>query len=189
MKGTSSCDIFNEIRQGNNRTFNLLFDDYYLPLCHFSNRYVNDMDTARSLVQEVFVAIWTNRERLIINHSIKSYLYHAVKNKSINLLKSGKHNSTIDDTISGIPAQPFLDLVEEAELQGLINKSINQLPEKCREIFLLSRFEELKYTEIAVKLNISVKTVEMQMGIALKRLREKLSDYQSFNLFYFLFQK
>jgi RNA polymerase sigma-70 factor (ECF subfamily) len=80
-------------------------------------------------------------------------------------------------------------LVEEAELNDRINASINQLPEKCREIFLLCRFEGLKYAEIAKKLNISVKTVEMQMGIALKKLRENLSDYQMINLLVFVSSK
>lgn len=84
---------------------------------------------------------------------------------------------------------PFRDLVEEAELNERINASINKLPEKCREIFLLCRFEGLKYAEIAQKMNISVKTVEMQMGIALKRLRESLSDYQMINLLVFVFSK
>jgi RNA polymerase sigma-70 factor (ECF subfamily) len=73
---------------------------------------------------------------------------------------------------------PFRDLVEEAELNERINVTINDLPLKCREIFIACRFDGLKYGEIAMKYNISVKTVEMQMGIALKRLRQSLSDYQ-----------
>lgn len=174
---------------GDNFSFDQLFNEHYLSLCHFANRYVGDMDMARSLVQEVFVYIWINRDRLEISHSAKSYLYHAVKNKSINFLKEEKCNPKIEDSSFNMPVQPFQDRMEEAELRGLINQSINQLPEKCREIFLLSRSEELKYAEIAQKLNISVKTVEMQIGIALKRIREKLSDYHSFNLFCFLFQK
>ena len=81
------------------------------------------------------------------------------------------------------------DLMEEAELADRINKAIQKLPEKCREIFLLCRFEELKYAEIAEKLNISVKTVEMQITIALKKLRKELSDYQMIQLFAIVFPK
>jgi RNA polymerase sigma-70 factor (ECF subfamily) len=79
--------------------------------------------------------------------------------------------------------------VEEAELNARINASINQLPEKCREIFILCRFEGLKYSEIAEKLDISIKTVEMQMGIALKKIRNNLTDYQIINLLVFVYAK
>ena len=80
-------------------------------------------------------------------------------------------------------------MMEEAELADRINKAIQKLPEKCREIFLLCRFEELRYAEIAEKLNISVKTVEMQITIALKKLRKELSDYQMIQLFAIVFPK
>ena len=79
--------------------------------------------------------------------------------------------------------------MEEAELNARINQSINELPEKCREVFKLCRFEGLKYAQIAEQLDISVKTVEMQMGIALKKLRQKLSDNQMVNLLFFIFSK
>ena len=93
------------------------------------------------------------------------------------------------ESIDRLKQIPFYDLIEEAELNERINRSINKLPENCRKIFQLSRFEGMKYLEIASELNISVKTVEMQMGIALKRLRESLSDYKVFNLFSITFLK
>jgi RNA polymerase sigma-70 factor (ECF subfamily) len=120
---------------------------------------------------------------------VKSYLYQSVKNRCIDYLRKEKSTSEISEIVENINQTPFRDLVEEAELNDRINASINQLPEKCREIFLLCRFEGLKYAEIAKKLNISVKTVEMQMGIALKKLRENLSDYQMINLLVFVSSK
>lgn len=189
MGESPDADIIAKIKQGDGQVFRELFDAYYAPLCYFANKYVGDMDMARSLVQEVFVKLWTNHDHLLIAHSVKSYLYHSVKNQTINFLKQEKGTIRSGKFDAGLQVEPFRDVVQESELQGIIQKTISQLPEKCREIFLLSRTDELKYTEIAHKLNISVKTVEMQMGIALKRLREKLSGYQSFNLLCLLFRK
>jgi RNA polymerase sigma-70 factor (ECF subfamily) len=129
------------------------------------------------------------REKTDVTSSVKSYLYQSVKNRCIDYLRKEKSTSEISEIVENINQTPFRDLVEEAELNDRINASINQLPEKCREIFLLCRFEGLKYAEIAKKLNISVKTVEMQMGIALKKLRENLSDYQMINLLVFVSSK
>jgi len=84
---------------------------------------------------------------------------------------------------------PFHDLIEESEMYSQVNSTINQLPEKCREIFILCRQDGLKYSEIARKLNISVKTVEMQMGIALKKIRSSLNDLQLLNLLFMVFSK
>lgn len=155
----------------------MLFDKYYVALCLFAAKYLADIDLSRSLVQQVFMDFWTNRENVVISTSVKSYLYKTVRNRCIDVIRKEKDTILFSESIENINQIPFRDLVEEAELNDRINASINQLPEKCREIFLLCRFEGLKYSEIAVRLGISVKTVEMQMGIALKRLREYLSDY------------
>ncbi|MCG6190678.1 RNA polymerase sigma-70 factor [Maribellus maritimus] len=178
----SDSHIFEKINKGDDTAFSRLFDEFYTPLCFFANRYVADLDLSRSLVQQVFVDLWVKREKLNIHFSPKSYLYHSVRNRSIDYLRTEKKSIPISGTIEDSGSIPFHDLVEEAELNDKINKAINQLPEKCREIFVLCRFENMKYSEIAKKLNISVKTVEMQMGIALKKLRQSLSDYQIINL-------
>ena len=94
-----------------------------------------------------------------------------------------KYANEINEIIENTQETPFQNLIQEAEINNKINASINQLPEKCREIFILCRIEGLKYKQVAHKLNISVKTVEMQMGIALKKLRENLSNQKSINLF------
>ena len=170
-------------------TFERLYDEYYSSLCLFANKYLCDLDMARSLVQEVFVALWLKREKIVIRDSVKFYLYKSVRNKSIDYLRESKKSVSLSDISESKFHSPFEDKIEEAELNNRINESINELPEKCREIFLLCRFEGLKYNQIADKLNISVKTVEMQMGIALKKMRSKLSDIQIIRLMMCIFMK
>jgi len=176
MTNSSDIHIFQQIKIGDVVAFSTLFESYYVKLCFFCCRYLVDMDLSRSVVQQVFVDLWVKREKLSVEYSIKSYLFQAVKNRAIDQLRQNKNNVQISDAISEMAQTSFHDIVEEVELNDRINKSINLLPQKCREIFLMSRFESLKYTEIAEKLNISVKTVEMQIGIALKKLREELSN-------------
>lgn len=181
--------IFKRLQKGDEKVFSELFDQYYSALCLFANNYLRDMDLSRSLVQQVFIDLWMKREKISISTSVKSYLYTTVKNRCIDVLRKEKATTEISESVENLNQTPFRDLVEEAELNDRINTSINQLPKKCREIFLLCRFEGLKYSEIAEKLGISVKTVEMQMGIALKKLRDSLSDYQMINLLVFIFSK
>lgn len=189
MVNISDPEIFQRIKKGDEVAFSCLFDGYYSSLCFFAAKFLNDLDLARSLVQQLFVDLWLNREKVEIKQSVKSYLFQSVKNRCIDHLRKEKINIGMSAPAFELNQIPFRDLVEEAELNERINASINKLPEKCREIFLLCRFEGLKYAEIAQKMNISVKTVEMQMGIALKRLRESLSDYQMINLLVFVFSK
>jgi RNA polymerase sigma-70 factor (ECF subfamily) len=158
-------------------------------LCFFCNGYVKDLDKARSLVQQIFVELWVKKDHLNIKYNIKSYLYNAVKNKAIDYIRQQKNMTQITENINDLMEVPFHDLIQEAETLEQINKSINQLPEKCKEVFLLCRFEGMKYKDIANKLNISIKTVEMQMGIALKKIKEKLTDNKSLNLFLSFFRK
>lgn len=170
--------IFDQIQVGDSAAFATLFDEAYLPLCFFANQYLCDMDLSRSLVQEVFVDLWVKRERLNIRSSAKSYMFYSVKNRCIDYIRKEKKTIRVSEIHENLCAIPFRDLMGEAELNDRINSAIQGLPEKCRQIFLLCRVEGLKYAEIAEKLQLSVKTVEMQMGIALKKLRVKLSDYQ-----------
>ncbi len=171
------------------KNFSQLFDGYYSALCFFANKYLNDLDLSRSLVQDVFVDLWIRREKISINSSIKSYLYHAVRNRSVDYLRIAKRSVKLTDVGEQHFQSPFVDAIEAAELNDRINKAINELPEKCREIFVLGRFEGLKYKQIAEQLNISVKTVEMQMGIALKKLRMKLADVQFVSFLLSVFMK
>jgi RNA polymerase sigma-70 factor (ECF subfamily) len=189
MTNLSDIHIFQQIKNGDVAAFNQLFDNYYPPMCYLACKYLVDMDLSRSLVQEVFVDLWTRREKISVDYSVKSYLFNMVKNRSIDHLRRHKKDIQLTESEEEMIHAPFHDIIEEAELNHRINASINELPEKCREIFLLCRFEGMKYAEIARKLDISVKTVEMQMGIALKKMRSSLSDYQMVNLMVFVHSK
>ena len=177
---------FEDVRKGDEKAFNEAFDLYYSRLCFFADIILHDFDLSRSMVQQVFVDLWIKREKLQID-SLKSYLYQSVRNASFDVLKHKKAESKYLSTLEKTESAQITDLIEEAELADRINRAIQNLPEKCREIFVLCRFEELKYSEIAARLNISVKTVEMQISIALKKLRKELSDYQMIQLFSIIF--
>lgn len=182
MVKISDQHIIGLIQHGDINTFNRLFDQHYTSLCYYATRYIADFDTARSLVQEVFIDLWIKRERIIIKHSLKSYLYKSVKNRTTDYFRRRKDITDLSISIEEAWSTNQRDLIEEAELSTRINQAFNRLPDKCREIFLLCKFDGMKYIEIADKLDISVKTVEMQMSIALKKLRDSLYDLKMINL-------
>lgn len=134
---------------------------------------IGDGSTAEDIAQEVFVQVWKKRESLNVNISLKGYLRRAAVNRTLNHLRSKKVEFEQEEAILHVPdREPTTQKELEAkDLKKLIDKSINSLPERCRIIFGLSRFEELSYREISESLGISVKTVENQMSKALKIIR------------------
>lgn len=188
MMQAEDSTLFWQIKEGNEIAFNKAFDLYYSRLCFFADKILRDFDLSRSIVQQVFVDLWIKRERLQVG-SLQSYLYQSARNASFDVLKHKKAESKYLATLETKERGELTDLIEEAELAERINRAIQNLPEKCREIFVMCRFEELKYAEIAARLNISVKTVEMQASIALKKLRKELTDYQMIHLFTIIFPK
>jgi RNA polymerase sigma-70 factor (ECF subfamily) len=168
-----------EIAEGNKGSFEKLFNNYCQSLINFSRRYVLDRQVAENIVQEIFVRIWTNRSSLDPAKNIKSYLYTSVKNESLKYLRHlDVEQRSAEKLIPSVPHDNRPDMsVDAKELEIKIQKAVYDLPEKCREIFTMNRFENLKYSEIAEILNISVKTVETQMGRALKKLRENLKYF------------
>jgi len=140
---------------------------------------LKEREEAEEIVQEVFVKIWERRHSIDVKSSLRNYLYSAVRNACFNHLKHQSVERNYANEKKNEPDEH--NMVEEnligSELGILIHQVIEQLPEKRREIFELSRFEGLKYNEIAERLNISIKTVEAQMGQALKYLKSHLRDY------------
>lgn len=168
------------IQEGDIKEFEKLFRKLYTPLCHFAYRFLKDMDAAEEIVQDLFFNYWKNKEKLEVNISLKSYLYQATKNKCLKAIKhtlvKERYSSAMMKQQAEFDSNSFNSL-EIEELNDVIEETLNKLPEKCKQIFILSRFEGLKYIDIANKLSISVKTVEANMGKALKAFRESLKQY------------
>lgn len=159
--------------------FEKLFKDHFVHLCNFARGYLNDTEDAKEIVQEVFFKLWQNRDSINLDKSVKSYLFTSVRNRSLNFIRDHKKfkSQVLDVDIADYDLAFEQDVFSKYDLENRINVALNKLPEKCREVFVMSRQEELKYKEIAEKLNISVKTVEAQMSKALRILREELKDY------------
>jgi RNA polymerase sigma-70 factor (ECF subfamily) len=163
------------IKNGNEISFESLFNAYCQKLINFSRRYVQEKDIAENIVQDVFVNLWINRSNLDYTKSIKSYLFTAAKNNSYKHLRhlNVERSYSISKSQDTVEQNPQVD-IETNERSKLVNHEIEKLPDKCREIFVMSKFDKFKYSEIADILDISIKTVETQMGRALKKLKENL---------------
>ncbi|GEO04273.1 DNA-directed RNA polymerase sigma-70 factor [Adhaeribacter aerolatus] len=155
----------------------MLFRQYYAGLCKSLYRILRDDSLAEDIVQEVFLKVWEIRDQLKMDEAIQSYLYRSCYNTALNFLKKQKQNTDVA-VLEVVPdedtAEKSLDF---AETENQVFAAIEALPPKTRMVFSLSRFEELSYKEIADRLEISIKSVEKHMGIALQRLRENLREY------------
>jgi RNA polymerase sigma-70 factor (ECF subfamily) len=180
MNRPDDTATISQISLGDLKAFEGLFRQYYQMLCSYAIRFVGDGDAAEEIVQDLFFKLWEKRHALEIKTSVKSYLFSAVHNRCLKFIEHRsveqryrsyylQHESEIDNE----PAET----ASLNELQGVINRTLDSLPERCGRIFRLNRFEGLKYQEIAVKLSISVKTVEANMGKALKLLRKNLKGF------------
>lgn len=157
-----------------------LFKTHFKPLSYFAFKYVNDLDSAKEIVHNVFLKIWESRDNFDWAKPAKSYLFTSVYNRSLNFIRDRKKNLSYENSgaLENLSADPsYSTNIEVSELEDKIKSAINRLPVKCRQIFHLSRFENKKYSEIAETLGISVKTVETQMSKALLILRRELKEY------------
>lgn len=160
--------------------FEEVFKTHYKSLHAYACTLVRDPAPAEEIVQTIFVRLWEKKEALTIRERLSSYLYRAVHNESLNYLQQLKRKSAYQShamrqyTNNNENASEKIRL---RELESRLEKAMNELPEQCRTIFQLSRFEELKYKEIADRMDLSIKTVENQMGKALRLMRLKLLDY------------
>lgn len=174
-------DIVNRLNNGDESVIRVLFDEYYEYLCRSIYRVVPDSSISEDIVQEVFMELWKKRESIKITTSIKAYLRRSALNRALNYLR--KNKVKFEEEVQ-IPDTGSLDgsgqtSMEVMELKDRIHAIIDDLPERCRMIFGMSRFEEMSYKEIAAALDISVKTVENQMSKALKILRVRLEPYMT----------
>jgi RNA polymerase sigma-70 factor, ECF subfamily len=191
MNPPEELKTFEAIRHDSQPDFERLFREFFRPLTAYAFRIVRDLPVAENIVQDVFLKLWQNRHEVIITTSIEHYLFRSVRNHSLNHL----------DKVRVRSEYLKMELERESENDdyqayfpeiGLLNKievAINALPEKRQAIFRLAREEGLKYREIADKLNLSVKTVEAQMTLALRQLRDSLKDYKHLMLFFMIQDK
>lgn len=189
MNHAEEQNIVDAIRLDDRRAFEQVFRESYRPLTAYAFRFVRELPTAENIVQDVFLKLWQNRRQLVITTSLAHYLFRSVRNHSLNHLDKTKVRSEylrmqIDRTEDD---EDYSAFYPEIGLLDKIETAIRALPTKRQEIFRMAREEGLKYREIADQLNLSVKTVETQMTLALKQLRDALKEYHHLVLF-LLFQ-
>lgn len=194
----NSNTLIEKLRQGNEKTYISLFNDYYSVLCAYSRRYVGRKDIAEEIVSETFFNLWNKRRKLGRILSIKAYLFKAVANNSLYYLRKLKNEKEIEDYFSSTDdanigfKEVSENLTEQSllfqELSTRIEDAVNQLPKQQRIAFSLNRFEGKTNKEIAEEMGIAVKTVEMHLSKAMFTLREDLKDYLPAFLFFILFK-
>ena len=175
------------LAQRDEAAFEQMFKTHFKRLHAYAFTILRDEIQSEEMVQQVFFKLWERNENLSLTGSISSYLYRAVHNESLNYIKHQKvrsnHQLNVAYSMKNEVEHPAKKILA-GELEKKIHSALNELPEQCRTIFQMSRFDELKYREIADKLGISVKTVESQMSKALRLLRVKLVDFLIFILLF-----
>jgi RNA polymerase sigma-70 factor (ECF subfamily) len=172
--------LVRELRNGNASAFEQLYLHYYDRLHNFSLRLTGSQQDAEGLVQDVFTAVWENREKLDEEKSFSGFIFRIARNKFLNVLKQKVTHRVFLKYTSGKTGNHDLRMeVEAVELDALIRKAIGDLPAKTRNIFILSRHKGLTYKEIALELDLSENVVDHEIRKALKSIQEKLSDYFS----------
>ena len=172
--------VIDLLQTDSGKAIELLFRMHYAFLCKIVIRIIPDPVFVEDLVQDVFYELWKKRGNIVITTSIRAYLKRAAINKTLNHIRSQKMKFDDEAPQHDLKSKQISSQIklEADELQEVINQAISELPERCRIVFSLSRFEELSYQEIANSLEISIKTVENQISKALKILREKLAPYR-----------
>jgi RNA polymerase sigma-70 factor (ECF subfamily) len=179
----SDAELLLRLRNGDERALEAVFRAHYASMCNVVRRIVFAPDVAEELVQDVFFKLWRKREDLSEIDALKTYLVRAARNTALNHLRRqkleqahGEREAIKGEPVTGDTGE---DAAATAELEQAVQAAVDRLPPRCREVFMLSRDGGLTYQEIATELGISIKTVETQMGRALKSLRLALSDFRN----------
>jgi RNA polymerase sigma-70 factor (ECF subfamily) len=180
IHGIAEKDLIVRLKNGDQTAFELLFHFYYPGLVIYASQFTADRDEAEEIVQDFFVRFWQKHQQILLSDSLKNYLFASVRIGSLNYLKHKKIEDNYLKEIYDLSNEHLAydtNLYVTSELQEKIKNSIELLPDKCREIFMMSRIRGMKNEEIATKLNLSKRTVESQISNALKVLRIELKDY------------
>lgn len=175
----SDADLLARLRGGDHAAFDAIFRQWYEPVVRSANYVLHDPGVAEELSQDVFLELWRRRETLAPDSSVAGYLMQAVRNRSLNHLRHlqvQKKSAVFVEALSE-PAEHADADTHAGELQDAIRDAIDALPPRTREVFLMSRERNLRYSEIAEQLGVTVKAVEANMSRALRQLREKLAPF------------
>ncbi len=192
---SSESEMIRQLREGNENAFEHIFKKHFTGLCLFAEHFLKDTHAAENIVEDLFCDLWANARTISINVSLQGYLYKSVFNRCLKFLRHKgiehkyllDHQSFLntDDNNDALKSDPLINLISK-ELEERISQAIQKLPFQCRKIFMLHRFQNLSYPEIAVELSCSVNTVKTQMSRALEKLRTELSDYLTVAITVFL---
>ena len=177
--GLSDQALLDRLAASDPAAFDEIFRGHYADLVVRAERYTHDRSTAEEVAQEVFVELWRRRASLQLQSTLRAYLHAATRNRALNRIRHERvRNRAVPYLqLEGSNRSTTSDRVVEREIDQALRDAVAELPERCREIFELSRLSGLRYAEIADVLGISVKTVETQMGKALRILRERLAPW------------
>jgi len=188
--------ILDRLKEGDPKAFESVFKLWYEPLVHFADEYISDLESSRNIVQNIFMKLWEKHAWVDPDSNLKSYLYMATRNACLSHIRHlrletayfEKARKRFEDLQLNYEALEELKMerIDLSNLEKLIQETIDLLPERCREVFLMSRNEDLKNKEIAEKLNISVKAVEANITRALLKLRESTKEYLPELVFFLL---
>ncbi|MBV5311674.1 MAG: RNA polymerase sigma-70 factor [Prolixibacteraceae bacterium] len=196
---TSSIEkeVLENLKNGDPNAFESVFKFWYEPLVHFADEYISDLESARNIVQNIFMRLWEKHTLVDPDSNLKAYLYMATRNACLSHMrhlrvetayfeKSLHNNDNLQLNYDALE-ELNIDQIDFSQLEKLIRETIESLPERCREVFIMSRYQEMKNKEIALKLDITVKAVEANITRALTKLRENTKDYLPELVFFLLF--
>ena len=170
-----------ELKKGKEKAFSIIFNEYYSLLCAVSYQYVQDVQISEAVAEDVFFTLWEKRNEVLPVSSLRAYLMKAVRNHSIDYLRTQKNELFLD--LESVASRCFVreeDIFERyvmEELEVMISEKIALLPEECQKVFYLSRYESISYAEISEELGVSINTVKYHIKNALSTLRKELEPY------------
>jgi RNA polymerase sigma-70 factor (ECF subfamily) len=175
----SDLELFDRLRSGRQDAFDAIFHTYYVRLVGLAESMLRDRAAGEEIVQDVMLELWRRRSTLTVETSLRAYLFRATRNRALNHIRHQRVSQRSDvHAAADLVAAPTADAqLTEQEIDAAVRQALTQLPARCREVFELSRMHGLKYAEIARVLDISVKTVEAQMGKALRIMREEMRGW------------
>lgn len=175
----SDQELVERLRAGSEDAFDAIFREHYSFLVGLVQSMLRDRAIAEEIAQDVMLELWRRRGTIVVEASLRAYLFRAARNRALNHIRHERVAQRAAPLVADEPSAPpsAEHALADAEIDRAVHAALEQLPPRCRQVFELSRIHNLKYTEIAHTLDISVKTVEAQMGKALRMLRESLASW------------